>query len=371
MKKYFKKYIIESISVLIILIFSLLNMYKAPLLNSKYNHYFQKELLWILCGLLLFILIQKISFKKIFKIRYILYILNIILLLYVLIFSKETNGIKAWIKIGSFSFQPSELVKITVPLCIIKLINDKKYSISFILFLIPSILILLEPDTGNFILLFFIYIYLLLNKNNKKIFLFLFIIFLLIAITSIYIFKFYPSIISNIFNGSLYYRFKRLLSINKNYQINNALIGIGSSSLKPISLNKIIIYIPEGITDFIFSFNICNYGIMLSLILILFYILFINSLLKKYKKRMYYFKKKLLGSFLTIFTIQTFYNIFMNIGLLPIMGIPLPFLSYGGSNIITYFIMYSLATKKISSIEDKDNNSYKNNFRKVLADKHS
>ena len=61
----------------------------------------------------------------------------------------------------------------------------------------------------------------------------------------------------------------------------------------------------------------------------------------------------------------------MNIGILPIMGIPLPFISYGGSSILTYTIFYIITNKKISSIEDMDNNSYKNNYHKVPADKHS
>ncbi|MCR5788177.1 MAG: FtsW/RodA/SpoVE family cell cycle protein, partial [Bacilli bacterium] len=67
-------------------------------------------------------------------------------------------------------------------------------------------------------------------------------------------------------------------------------------------------------------------------------------------------------------TYQSIYNILMNLGLVPIMGIPLPFFSYGGSNVITYMIFFSLITKKISSIEDKDNNNYKNNFHKDLVD---
>lgn len=371
MKNYLKKNMLGSISLISILIFSLLNMSKAKLLSIKYSNYFIKQLIWILIGFILYFIVSKIKFKKIFKIRYFLYTINIFLLIYVLLFSKSTNGIKAWIKIGSISFQPSELVKITFPLSTIKLIKDKKYFLSFILFLIPSILILLEPDTGNFALILCIYIYLLLNKNNKKYIIMTLIVLFLLLFSSIIIFKYYPTIIINLFNGSLYYRFKRILSYKNNFQINNALIGIGSASLFPINHKKLLIYIPEGITDFIFAFNICNYGIILTIILLIFYFTLTYSILKKYTKRLYYIKRKIIGTFLTIFIIQTSYNILMNIGLLPIMGIPLPFMSYGGSNTIIYFILYALATKKISSIEDKDNNNYKNSFHKGLVDNHN
>ena len=371
MKNYLKKYCIETICLIIFFIYSLINMYKAPLLSSIYNSYFIKQNIWIIVSIFIAIIIYKIKFKFIFKYRYVLYFINILMLIYVLLFSSTTNGIKAWVKIGSITFQPSEFTKITLPICVIKLIKDKKYIKSLILFLIPSILILLEPDTGNFILLLFIYLYLLINKNNRKIILyllgFLIISFLLAIISFIY----YPEIIASLFNGALYYRFKRIMSFRNNFQINNALIGIGSAKLLPLPINRVLIYIPEGITDFIFAFNLCNYGIISSIILLTFILIFINKIIKKYKRKMYYFKKKVIGSFLTIYIIQTLYNILMNIGILPIMGIPLPFISYGGSSILTYTIFYIITNKKISSIEDMDNNSYKNNYHKVPADKHS
>ncbi|MBR5662981.1 MAG: FtsW/RodA/SpoVE family cell cycle protein [Bacilli bacterium] len=366
MRKYIKKYKIESICLIIIIMFSLINIYKAPLLDTKYKLYFYKQILWIITGIILFIITYKIEFKHIFKIRNILYLINILMLMYVLFFSKTTNGIRAWITIGPVSLQPSEFIKITFPLCSLKIIKDKKYLLSFLLFLTPSILILLEPDTGNFIFLLLIYFYMLINKTNKKIMIFILLFFILSLFFSIIAFKYYPTIMIKLFNGKLYYRFKRILEYKNNYQINNALIGIGSSKLLPIKLNRLLIYIPEGITDFIFSYNICNNGILLTIILLLTITIFSYKLLSRYHKKLFFYKKKLLGSFLTIFIIQTIYNIFMNIGLVPIMGIPLPFISYGGSNIITYFILYALATKPISY---KDSNNYKSSYHKVLVDK--
>jgi rod shape determining protein RodA len=371
MKKYLKVYYKETLLLLLILTSCLLNIKKAYLLNSYYNNYFEKELIWILIGIIFYILIYKIKFKKLFKLRYILYGLNILMLIYVLIFSKDINGIKAWINIGPISFQPSELIKVTFPLVSIYLVRNKKYLINFILFLVPTILILIEPDTGNAILLFFIFIYILLNKKNKKYIFLFFLTVLLIGLSIITLFIYKPIIFEKLFNGSLYYRIKRLKNFNNNFQINNTLIGIGSAKLTPISMKKLLIYIPEGITDFAYAYFICNYGIIIGLMLVAIYFLFISFILKRYKVKRYYYSKKLIGSFLVIFTVQESYNILMNIGLLPIMGIPLPFFSYGGSNIITYFILYALATKKISSIEDKDNNNYKNNSHKVLVDKNN
>ena len=369
MKKYLKKYYRETIFLSIILILSLFNMKKAYLLNSNYINYFYKELLWISIGIIFYILIYKLKFKYIFKLRYFIYFLNILMLLYVLIFSKNINGIKAWINIGGITFQPSELIKISFPLISIYLVKNKKYFLNLVYFLIPTILILLEPDTGNATLLFFIFIYILINKSNKKYILMSFIVLLIISLSTIIIFKYNNKLFINLFDGSLYYRFNRIKNFNNNFQINNSLISIGNMKLFPIPLSKLLIYIPEGTTDFAFSFFLGNYGCILSLLLISSYFIFTYFLIKKYEKKKYYYSKKLLGSFLVIFIIQETYNMFMNIGLVPIMGIPLPFFSYGGSNIITYFIFYSLGTKTIKTILDKDSNNYKNNYHKVLVDK--
>ena len=369
MKKYLEKYKFETLIIFILFIFSLLNISKGYLLKKEYSSFLNKQIMWITIGIILYILIYKINIKKIFKLRFILYAINVLLLLYVLLFSKSINNVKAWINIKGFTLQPSEFIKITYPFCAIKEINNKKSILPTILFLIPFTLILLEPDTGNAVLLLLIYLYLIINKNNKKYIYGVLFIFASLFLILLYTFNHKEKILINIFHGKLYYRFKRIIDFKNNYQVNNALIGIGNAKAFPISLKNIIIYIPEGLTDFMFSFHICNFGYVLGFFIIFLYYSFIYLNIKKYQKEKYKFKKKLIGSFLTVFIIQIIYNIFMNIGLLPIMGIPMPLVSYGGSNIISYLIFYSLINKKISSIEDKDNNNYKNSFHKVLVDK--
>lgn len=369
MKKFLNIYKIEITTLSIIISLSLLNIYKATLLNKSYSSYFNKTIIFIFLSLVMGFIISRLKFKYIYKFRYYLYLINIILLIYPLLFSKSINHVKAWINLGFISFQPSEFTKFTCPLVLIDLIKKKKYIKSLIVFLIPTILILLEPDTGNVVILFLMYMYLLVNKKNKKIIYLLSTIVLSLISITVVLFIFKEKLFISLFNGSLYYRLKRIIDFKHNYQITSALIGIGNAKLFPISLSRIIVYIPEGVTDFIFSFSICNIGIILTIVLLMSYLFFIFNLIYKKSKYKNYFKKKLYGSFLIIFIFQSLYNILMNIGLVPIMGIPLPFFSYGGSNIISYIIMLFLINKKISSIEDKGNNNYKNNYHKVPVGK--
>ena len=192
-------------------------------------------------------------------------------------------------------------------------------------------------------------------------------LFIIPLASSIITFKYKPEIFIKLFNGKLYYRYKRIFNYD-NLQIENALISISGVKLLPNSFKSIVIYIPEGVTDFMFSFAIPSIGYIFSLLLLISYFYLITSFINRYSKKRYYYQKKLIGTFTIIFTMQTIYNILMNIGIFPVMGIPLPFLSYGGSNIITYFILLSLATKKISPISDRDNNSYMSNYHMVQMD---
>ena len=138
------------------------------------------------------------------------------------------------------------------------------------------------------------------------------------------------------------------------YQLENALINIGAAKVFSFNPNKILLYIPEAPTDFMFAFNIGNYGLLSGFIVILAYLFiefYILHITKKIKSRKY---KLLLSTFNSLLIFQIIYNIFMNIGLLPIMGIPLPFLSYGGTSTIINFIIIgiilSVKSKKFNKV---------------------
>ena len=115
------------ISIFLLMIISVINIYNAKYLNSLYTYYYIKDIIWYVLGFITFFFITKINTKKIFNISFILYIINIILLILTLIIGKEINGSKGWLKIGSISIQPSEFMKLTLTIFLIKvsLIKEK------------------------------------------------------------------------------------------------------------------------------------------------------------------------------------------------------------------------------------------------------
>ena len=125
-------------------------------------------------------------------------------------------------------------------------------------------------------------------------------------------------------------------------QIKHALIALGSAPILQFNLTKTGIYIPEAPTDFIFSLASNVFGIIGNYFILLSYLIMDFYLLHKMKKLIIKEQKLFSMTFLSIFIPSQILNIGMNLGILPIMGIPLPFLSYGGSSTIILFLYLAI-----------------------------
>lgn len=339
MKKIIKKYQIL-LPIIILNIISLLFLSNTS--------YFIKQTIFLLISFFTFIIASKININFIKKYSIILYLISILLLTIVLIFGKEINGSKAWLHIFNISIQPSELTKITLILYSATLITNKPNILKlFIIFLIPSILTFLEPDTGAIIFYIIIFLSIIPFIKIPKKYLILFtssITTVFITFLGIYLTN--KRILISIFGSKLWYRLDRLISFKtqNNLQITNSLISIGSHKL---------IYIPESHNDFIFAKIISNNFFPLFIIIIICYILIINNYIDQLNKNNNTYSIISLMT-LNILLFQIFYNIGMNLSLFPVIGIPLPFLSYGGSYLITTYFLIGL------SINKTDHNYYNN-----------
>lgn len=346
------------IPLLIIMIISFLNMYNAKLLSVDYNNHLIKQIIWYILGFLIVLIISKLKIKKIFKYSFILYLVSIILLFLVLIFGKEINGAKAWFSLKFFSFQPSELAKLSLAIFLSQVVANTKIENwtdeltlilkVLIIVLIPSVLVFLEPDTGAIIIYLIIAATILLTSKVRKRW---FIPFLILGIILLIIFFYFyynnPDVLIKILGTSFFYRVERLLNFTNgtSFQLENALVAIGSSSFFGSGLGKVNIYIPEAPTDFIVAFTISNYGYLSIILILLSYLIIDIYLIVTYIKTKNLTIKYFIISFIAMFFFQQFENILMNIGLMPIIGIPLPFLSYGGTTILIYFIFLGIIMK--------------------------
>ena len=344
------------LSLGIFFIISLISIYSAiPISSSDLGNIFLKQIIYYIIGIIVLLLSYKYT-EEIFKYHYLLYIGFNFLLLILLFLGISINGSKCWIIIGPISFQPSEFMKLSLILTESHLVYKYRHKRSMkndfillfkslIILLIPSILTFLEPDTGVVIIYFMIIITMILYRGINKKWYFIFGLIILIIIGSmVYLYLFQKELLLDLLGNNLFYRLDRILNWQSGtgYQLENSLIAIGSSGLYGFGIRNIPIYFPESSTDFIFTSFASCFGLLGCIFLIVIIILFDTSILRiinsKTKVRNTYL---LVGCFIMILY-QQIQNIGMTIALLPITGITLPFISYGGSSLLSYMFILGI-----------------------------
>lgn len=331
-----KKIIYLYIPLLLIISISLITLYQYRM------DYFIKQSIWLFLGIIILLSGKFLKINKVLNYAKYLYFFNLFLLILVLFIGSEINGSRAWFNFNFFSFQPSEFMKLSLAIYLNDIFKKKEkyYFIkSLLILIVPSILVFLEPDTGAILMYLIIYLASLFYSLKRKNIFYIF-CFILLSFMGIFIYLYFYNIdfLIKILGTSIFYRIDRILNFKNNYQLENALICIGTAKLIGRG-NKPLIYIPESVTDFMFARVISIWGLIGGIILIVSYFMifiYLTYKLEENNDEIFCF------SFIWLFLYQIIQNIFMNIGLLPIMGIPLPFLSYGGSNTIIYFIFLTL-----------------------------
>ena len=188
-----------------------------------------------------------------------------------------------------------------------------------------------------------------------------FIILLLTIITTVgtilllYFYK--ENLFIKLFGTSFYYRLERIFnwSEGSGLQLENSLAAIGSSGLFGHGFNKTPIYFPESSTDFIFAVFASNFGLIGVIILIAIIIFFDVNVFLLTKKKIEDTNKYIIAGILGMLIFQQIQNIGMTIGILPITGITLPFVSYGGSSLLSYMLIVGI----LINISMRKNRTYK------------
>ena len=362
---------------------------------------FTKQLFFAIISIFIFLFIQILPVNFFVKYSSILYVISILSLIGLFIFGNEVNGAQAWYQFNGFSIQPSEFAKPITALALAKYLSDfnsnlktiKTQFYSFLIVLIPITLIILQPDPGTiiiflsfilvfykiglpsiymnlfvgFIILFFatilltpeivitlllisILISFFLIKKNKK----------LIKKTFIYGFIFSVFIFSvdfifnNVFEERHRNRFNIVMGMKQDnqgtgYNTNQSRIAFASGGLTGEGFLKGSQtrgnFVPEQHTDYIFSTVGEEWGFLGASFIILLYTFLMLRISKRAELQRNLFSRIYSYSAVTIIFTHFFINIGMVIGLVPTIGIPLPFLSYGGSSLMAFVLLFSIYIK--------------------------
>ncbi len=358
-----KRFQIDFSILLPILLFAIIGIttiHSAESLLIEKNNYAIKQFIWYGIGSIAAICVILVRNKKIMKYAWYLYGIFVLLLLLLLFFGEPINNARCWFVIDKVGvFQPSEFMKIILILTLARMIDNfqKKYPkptvLQEFLFLlkvitvvaIPSILTFLEPDTGVVLIYLLIaLIMLFISGIRYRWFLLLFTICGIILTNILGLYFFNTDLFIEIFGTSFFLRVDRLLdwSSKSGYQLERGMAAIGSGGLLGIGYNQTPIYFPEPQTDFIFAIFSSNFGFLGSILLFALLLYFDIRLILLAIKSKDKTAKYIISGIVAMLIYQQFQNIGMTYGVMPITGITLPFISYGGSSLLSYMIMLGI-----------------------------
>ena len=339
------------LSVILLMILSLFMIYSASYIWAEYKFdnpfkYVINQGIFVLLGIILLFIVSKINYKIYYEKANLILLICLILLILVLIpgLGIVRNGSRSWFGIGSFSIQPSEFSKIGLIIFTSKYLSksnkflkDYKKGVFPILFILLLIfgLIMLEPDFGTGMIIVVTIIALLFIAGvNMKFFLY----FCLLGIMGI---------VGLIIIAP--YRMDRITSflnpwsdpLGTGFQIIQSLYAIGPGGLFGtgyLNSRQKNFYLPEPQTDFIFSIIAEEFGIVGALVVLSLFALLLTCCIKITLKQEDKFAKYLCFGLTFQLIVQVIMNLSVVIGLIPVTGVTLPFLSYGGSSLLTSLI---------------------------------
>lgn len=338
------------ITCVLIVLFGAMNIYSATYTKFGFKQVLL-QLIWICLGLVVVYLI--LTFDYIFIANYskLIYWASILLLVINDVFGSTHKGAKSWLNIGSRGIQPSEFAKLAMVIMLAKKINDMEgdinkpknfFTLAFYAAL-PMVLILIQPDMGMTEVCFFIVlgIFFMAGLDLKVMLggLTALVLCITIAWNAGIIKPYQKSRITSFLHPEEY-------ALTTGLQVIQSEIGVGSGGIlgKGFTHGTQISggFIPEAHNDFIFSVVGEEWGLIGSSVLLILYCILLYKCIKIAKS-----SKDLFGSILSMGIASTllfsiFQNIGMTIGMVPITGITLPFMSYGGSSILTSFIAIAL-----------------------------
>ena len=339
------------ICTIILITIGLIALFSATQ-NAKGGE-FRKQIIWLVISIPIVIIVTFVDYELIAKMSPILYGLTILLLIAVL-FTKPINGATSWFNIGPVSMQPSEFAKIFVTIALAYYISKvqergideiskiKKVIIALAIIVIPVGLIIKQPDYGTALAFAVATVLMLFTAGIKKRYIIIGILLVAIAVPLLYFFvlpQHAKTRIDVFLNPDLDPR-------GAGYNVIQSKLAIGAGEFLGMGILKgnqtQLGFLYPKTTDFIFAVIGEEMGFIIGGTVIITYVILITRIIFVAKTA-----KNALGSYIAIgiagiFLFHMVENIGMTMGLLPITGVPLPFVSYGGSSLLTNLIMIAL-----------------------------
>ncbi|MEA3463702.1 MAG: rod shape-determining protein RodA [Patescibacteria group bacterium] len=339
-------------AVLLLVCFGLVEIYSITLGQGAIDLFnFKKQIFFVIVGLILLFVFAFLNYHSLRSYSNYFYLLGIILLVAVLFFGQTIRGAQSWFYLAGFGLQPIEFVKLILILFLARYFSSIAFKIRPIKHLaitgggvaVLIILVLLQPDFGSASILFLLWFFMVILAGFKKKYFIAVTLILLILMGASWAFLFE--------DYQKDYQKERIITflnpshdpLVRGYNITQTIIAIGAGGFAGRGLGfgsqSQLKFLPEAQTDFIFAVIAEELGLLGVILVLLFFTIFFHRCLASLKKIDDDFAVFFILAAVSLIFIEMFVNISMNAGLLPIIGISLPFLSYGGSAMLSNLIL--------------------------------
>ena len=347
-KNFWRMDILMLVAVLLLTTIGLISIYSVGLSDIKTRMiFFNRQMVFVILGIFIMFIFAALEYRFLKAYYKIFVIFSSILLLIVLITGRVIRGTSAWIEFFGIQFQPVELAKICLVIFMATYLskNAKEFYFSWKPVIVSGLvafflifLVLAQPDMGSALILFAIWLIMIFFTNIDKKKIIIMALLVLIALSFAW------------FGFLKYYQKNRIMTflnpssdpLGYGYNVTQSITAVGSGKFLGrgfgLGSQSQLNFLPEQRTDFIFAVISEEFGFLGSSITILLIILLLSRIVKIIRTTTDNLAIYLALGFLIMFFVQSVMNISMNIGLAPIIGVPLPFVSYGGSSILMSFV---------------------------------
>ena len=343
-----------------IALIGLATVYSATYTPKGPSSLYYRQIVWLAIGVMVMLFALVVDYHTVGRYAYVLYAVSLVLLLLVMAFGKTGMGAQRWLAIGPFAFQPSEFAKLSLTLALARYFAEdpkrggyglRDLAIPGVMVMVPLVLVLKQPDLGTALMLLLTasLIVMIAGIRARSV-----VVVLLIGATIASAVFLVPPVRHRIWGKLKPYQQNRIRAfvdpgsdpLGSGYHANQSKIAVGSGQITGKGFRQgtqsQMAFLPERHTDFIFAVISEEHGLIgASLLVILYLVLLLTGVdtAKNAKDRL---GVLMAGGIVSMISLYVFINVGMAVGIVPVVGVPLPLVSYGGTSIITTFLALGL-----------------------------
>src|SRR3990172_10445692 len=346
--------------VFTIALIGLAAVYSATYTSRGPSSLFTKQIVWISIGLTVMFLALIPDYHTVGRYAYVLYAVSLVLLFLVMVMGKTGMGAQRWLAIGPFAFQPSELAKLSLTLALARFFAEdpkrggyelRDLAVPGLMVLLPLVLVLKQPDLGTALMLMLtsFLIFMLAGIHMRSI-----VIVIIVGVTIASLAFLVPPVRHKIWGSLKPYQQNRIKAFidpssdprGSGYHANQSKIAVGSGQITGKGFRKgtqsQMAFLPERHTDFIFAVIAEERGLFGAGVMIVLYLSLLLIGVDTAQNAKDGVGALMAGGIVAMLSMYVFINIGMAVGVVPVVGVPLPLVSYGGTSIITTFLAIGL-----------------------------